>query len=182
MAGANNGDQRLQVSGGGFSSGMSPIGIQTGLSQHGLIYSPGTSSVDVIHPSYIASFRAAGAFQSNNSPNWATTSDINIKTNLRPINGALNKITALNPCHFEYKDELGKTRTGFIAQEFETVFPGHTTETKPTAKQKEFLPEGMDTLKALDLNLLPYLVKAIQELSAKVDAQAAEIAALKGVK
>jgi hypothetical protein len=94
----------------------------------------------------------------------------------------LAKLCSLRPKHFEYKEELGKTRSGFIAQEFETVFPGHTFEINATEKQKEYLPEGVDKIKALDLNLLPYLVKAIQELKAELDEAKAEIAALKGAK
>jgi len=124
-------------------------------------------------------FTTSGNFQASNSPNWSTVSDANIKTNLRPISSALNKLNSLNPTHFEYKDKLGKTQTGFIAQEFETIFPGHAIETEAPEKYKQYLPEGQETIKALDINLTAYLVKAIQELSAKVDAQAEEIAALK---
>jgi len=125
-------------------------------------------------------FSTAGPFQISNSPNWSTVSDTNVKTNLHSITNAVDKLNALNPVHFEYKDKLGETQTGFIAQEFETVFPGHTVETEIPKKYKQYMPEGQKTIKALDLNLTAYLVKAIQELSAKVDAQAAEIATLKG--
>ena len=127
-------------------------------------------------------FAPGGNYQASNSPNWSTTSDINIKTNLHSITSALDKLNALKPIHFEYKDRLGQTQTGFIAQEFETVFPGHTLETEIEEKYKQYVPEGQTTLKALDLNLTAYLVKAIQELNAKVDAQAAEITALKAAK
>lgn len=179
MNAATSSALRFSVTGSGFTSGMSPTSIQLGTANWGLNYSSTPEISISTGGSFTTSFRQSGNFQSNNSPNWATTSDINIKTNLRPINDALGKLCALQPKHFEYKDELGTTRSGFIAQEFETVFPGHTTETVVAEKYKEFLPEGVDKLKALDLNLVPYLVKAIQELKAELDAAKAEIEALK---
>lgn len=180
FAGSSIGDQKVTVSGAGFSSGMSPQGVQIGTSGYGLIASNSTSMSMLAGGGFVSDFRNTGNFQSNNSPNWATSSDINIKTNLRPISSVLDKINALNPCHFEYKDKIGKTQTGFIAQEFANVFPGHTLKTTVDNKYKEFMPEGVTELMAIDMNLTAYLVKAIQELSAKVDAQAVEIAALKG--
>jgi hypothetical protein len=171
--------QILRAEGAGFSSGLSPTSLQVGASGVGLIYSSSQARIEIALSGVRAYFNTSGSFQANNSPNWATVSDVNIKTNLRPISSVLDKINALKPCHFEYKDKLGKVQTGFIAQEFATVFPGHTVDTPADDTYKEFLPEGETNLKAIDMNLTAYLVKAIQELSAKVEAQAVEIAALK---
>ena len=178
--GTSTGDQRLSVSYSGFSSGISSSGIQLGTSGWGIVYDTNPQISLLAGGAFVTSFKTTGNFQSSNSPNWATTSDINIKTNIRPINNVLDKINALKPTHFEYKDKLGQTQTGFIAQEFEQVFPGHTLKTNIEEKYKQFVPAGTKQLVAIDMNLTAYLVKAIQELSAKVDAQAAEIAALKG--
>ena len=115
-------------------------------------------------------FDASGAaFQANNSAAWSITSDIRIKQNVRPIGSPLSKINALKPCHFEYKNTPGKIKTGFIAQEFETVFPGHVSEADPPDEFKEFVPEG-DKIKSLDADIVPYLVAAIQELTARLEA------------
>jgi hypothetical protein len=170
--------QNIRSLGAGFQSGLSPTSLQLGVSGAGMIYNT-SPRMEIVLAGVRAYFNTSGSFQANNSPDWATVSDINIKTNLRPISNVLDKINALKPCHFEYKDKLGEVQTGFIAQEFATVFPGHTMDTPAEDKYKQFLPEGETNLKAIDPNLVPYLVKAIQELSAKVDAQAAEIAALK---
>lgn len=175
-------DQRINVSFSGFSSGLSPTSLQLGVSSAGMYWNNSTQAVIIITPTFGENARFFGTglnTQGNNSSTWQTVSDISIKTNLRPISDVLGKINALKPCHFEYKDKLGKTQTGFIAQEFATVFPGHTMNLPADDKYKEFLPEGQTDLTAIDANLIPYLVKAVQELSAKVDAQAAEIAALK---
>jgi hypothetical protein len=109
-----------------------------------------------------------GAYNYNNSTTWQQTSDIKIKQNLRPITGALSKLCSLNPTHFEYKNKPGKTKTGFIAQEFEQVFEGHVTETDPLPEYQEYFAEG-EKIKSIDADLIPYLVKAIQELKAEFD-------------
>lgn len=170
--------QNIRSLGSGFQSGLSPTSLQLGVAGAGLIYSS-IPRITIALAGTRANFDLSGNFQANNSPNWATVSDINIKTNLRPISSVLDKINALKPCHFEYKDKLGEVQTGFIAQEFATVFPGHTMDTHADDTYKDFLPEGETKLKSIDMNLTAYLVKAIQELNAKVDAQAAEITALK---
>lgn len=169
MASSASGTQQIQVTGSGYNSGMSPAGVQIGVSGWGLTADSTSGGISVVQGGTFATdFRSTGNFQSNNSASWATVSDVNLKTNLHPITNVLEKINALNPLHFEYKDTIGKTKTGFIAQEFETVFPGHTIEMDVPSKYKEFVPEGQETIKGLDLDLVPYLVKAIQELSKKV--------------
>ena len=103
-----------------------------------------------------------GVYNFNNSTTWQQTSDIRIKDNIRPINDAIEKLCALKPSHFEYKNNLGKTKTGFIAQEFEEVFAGHVTENVPSGEFKQYFEEG-EMMKSIDADLIPYLVKAIQE-------------------
>jgi hypothetical protein len=111
---------------------------------------------------------STNAYNYNNSTTWQQTSDIRIKQNLRPITGALSKICSLNPTHFEYKNKPGKTKTGFIAQEFEQVFEGHVVESEPLPEYQEYFVEG-EKIKSIDADLIPYLVKAIQELKAQID-------------
>jgi hypothetical protein len=128
---------------------------------------------------YVGAAGRFGAwFQGNNSSTWSTTSDIRVKDNIRPISDALGKINSLNPCHFEYKDKLGKTKTGFIAQEFGEIFPGHIVEETHVPEQyREFIPEG-ESLKGIDADLIPYLVKALQEQQAIIQSQTDTITAM----
>lgn len=103
-------------------------------------------------------------------------SDERLKENVRDLDDGLNVVLALKPRKFDWKEGKGaniKNARGFIAQEFEQVLPDMVEEWKDPA------PEGEEPYKAVNANLIPTLVKAIQELSAKVDAQAAEIEALK---
>lgn len=81
-------------------------------------------------------------------------SDRRLKSNIIYIGSALNKINQLKPATFNMiKDN--EFKAGFIAQELEEVFP-------------EMIVEG-EYLKIKKDQLLPYLVKAIQELSAEIE-------------
>ena len=103
-------------------------------------------------------------------------SDQRLKENITDLDIGLDAIMALKPRKFDWKEGKGKDikgDRGFIAQEFEQVFPDLIDEWLDPA------PEGEEPYKSVRQDLIPVLVKAIQELSAKVDAQAAEIVDLK---
>jgi hypothetical protein len=104
-------------------------------------------------------------------------SDRRLKENIRDLDDGLEKIMALQPRKFDWKEGKGKgilSDRGFIAQEFETVFPDMIEEWLDTP------PEGEEPYKAVNANLIPTLVKALQELKAELDATKAEVALLKG--
>lgn len=126
----------------------------------------------------LASFsRDGGVYNYNNSTTWSQQSDIRIKQNFRPITGALDKMLSLNPTHFEYKANPSKTKTGFIAQEFEQVFAGHVSELEPTGEYRQYFKEG-ELMKSIDADLIPYLVKGLQEEDAKVEDLKVQVAEL----
>lgn len=167
----------------------------TRLTAHGLYQRTEIASTGAIHffpnGANIA-LGSANIFFTNTSPyafkaagtTWTVSSDANIKKNIRQITNALDKLTALNPVHYEYKTELPGielpegTKTGFIAQEFQEVLPGHVHEAEIKGELKNAL--GKDKMLLLEADLVPYLVKAIQELKAELDTVKAELATLKG--
>jgi hypothetical protein len=105
----------------------------------------------------------------------SSLSDQRHKENIRDLNVGLTEIMALKPRLFDWKEGKGadtKNARGFIAQEFETVFPDLIDEWKDPA------PEGEDPYKSVRAELIPVLVKAIQELKALVDTQASTITTL----
>ena len=92
-------------------------------------------------------------------------SDARLKENVQDIDVGLGAILALKPRKFDWKAGKGKDikgDRGFIAQEFETVFPNLIDEWKDAA------PEGEAPYKSVRQDLIPVLVKAIQELTARV--------------
>jgi hypothetical protein len=117
-----------------------------------------------------------GITTSGTSTAFVTSSDYRLKQNVTPILNALNSVTKLKPVDYTWKVDNTKGQ-GFIAHELQEVCPQAVTGAKD-AVNKEGKPEyqGVDPSKMVAL-----LAAAIQELNAKVDAQAAEIAALKGV-
>lgn len=96
---------------------------------------------------------AGGWYQQNNSASWSVTSDVSIKTNIIDLANGLSVINALRAVEFDYIDS-GRHDEGFIAQEYVNVLP------RQVAKKE-------DGKLAIQFNLLPYLVKAIQELSSE---------------
>jgi hypothetical protein len=106
----------------------------------------------------------------------AAISDVRLKENIEDIDVGLDAVMALKPRKFDWKDGKGKDikgDKGWIAQEFEQIFP------EMISTWKDEPPEGEEPYKAVAADLIPVLVKAIQELKAELDSVKAELAALK---
>ena len=106
----------------------------------------------------------------------SASSDQNMKIADGCVDNALDKISALTPRYFYWKDENGNSdidkgrQLGFFAQEVNKVVP-------------EAAPEPRDDQNGwgvLDRSLVATLVKAIQEQQAMIEELKAEVAALKG--
>ena len=93
-----------------------------------------------------------------NATDFNTTSDLNRKTNLQPIEGALDKVGQLRGLTFDWKDGQG-TSAGVIAQEVEAVLP----EAVRTCS------DAQGQFKAVNYNaVMGLLVEAIKDLQAEV--------------
>jgi len=92
-----------------------------------------------------------------NDTAWHYGSDLRMKENISDILEGLSIISELKPKHFDYIDGA-KNRIGFIAQEVQNILPNLVSisneETGMLALQTDAL--------------IPYLVKAIQELQAQI--------------
>jgi len=120
----------------------------------------------------------------SNTTAWQQTSDIKIKENVISLTSGLDTILNLRPVTFDYKEEFSNSvnwedgvrlnNVGFIAQEFEEVFPKYVSSSERRINGEFEILKNIDTS-----HLTPYLVKAIQELNTKLDAANAEIEALK---
>ena len=102
-------------------------------------------------------------------------SDVRVKENIRDLDDGLAKVMQLQPRKFDWKEGKGKDIAddrGFIAQEFEQVFPDMISDWRDPA------PEGEEPYKAVNANLIPTLVKAIQEQQVLIESLTARIAAL----
>jgi hypothetical protein len=99
-------------------------------------------------------------------------SDQRLKENIRDLDDGLDIVMALKPRKFDWKEGKGaniKNARGFIAQEFETVLPDMIETWRDPA------PEGEEPYKAINANLIPTLVKAIQEQQAIIESLKARL-------
>jgi hypothetical protein len=103
-------------------------------------------------------------------------SDQRLKENVRDLDTGLNSIMALQPRRFDWKEGKGQDKkdvAGFIAQEFENVFPECVSTSKAGADGIEYKNINHETL-------IPTLVKAMQEQQALITQLQADVATLKG--
>jgi len=102
-----------------------------------------------------------------------TSSDYRLKENVTPMTTGLATIAALKPVNYDWISDKSAGE-GFIAHELQAIIPNAVTGEKDAVNEDGSIkPQGVDYSK-----IVVHLVAAIQELSAKVDAQAAEITAL----
>ncbi len=92
---------------------------------------------------------------------WSCTSDARLKNSITSIDSesALIEINKLNPVmfHYNWQQSTDPLIPGFIAQEFETVFPNMVSTDPVTGyKSLSYTP------------LIPYVVKSIQEINLKI--------------
>jgi hypothetical protein len=117
---------------------------------------------------------AAGTVFATNTT-ISAISDQRFKENVQDLDVGLDAVLALKPRKFDWKEGQGKNiqgDRGFIAQEFETVFPDLVDEWKDPS------PDGEEPYKSIRADLIPILVKAIQEQQAIINDLKARIETL----
>jgi len=97
----------------------------------------------------------------NRNGSYGTISDIKNKENIVDATPKLDKVMQLKVRNFNLKTDPDLKQIGFVAQEFEQVFPSIVEETADNGSDGK--PNG-ETTKAIKTTvLIPILVKAIQE-------------------
>ena len=127
---------------------------------------------------------------------WDNVSDDRIKQNVASITTGTNVIKQLNPISFKFKDEWKATSSGietgtvfgFLASEYETVFPNnvktgndliklsdntYTTAKYSDSEDKSKMPDGAEVvyqdIKSINTGgLMPHVIAAIKELDARI--------------
>ena len=150
------------------SSSIQVAGSSTSNGNNGfLLYSTGSSS----YKFYVG----YGGTISAVSTSISSLSDQSLKENIVDLPTGLTQVMSLKPRKFDWKDGEGtgeKNVDGFIAQELQEVMPNLVTQYQYNETEKKLGIKMGD--------LVPTLVKAIQELKAELDATKAEVQALKG--
>jgi hypothetical protein len=117
---------------------------------------------------YVTAASSLGVYLAGTSAtSWSSASDERLKDIIEPIEGGLQKVNALRAVIGSYKADEAKTRRAFlIAQDLQNVLPEAVDASNPDALGVQYT------------EVIPLLVAAIQELSAKNDALEARLAAL----
>jgi len=114
------------------------------------------------------------------SGDFNDTSDIGLKENIKTIDSGLSIINKLNPVTFDWKNKKKGSNSGFIAQEVEKILPndveGEDFNTDyPSGRVGDVIEDedkGFNNFgKSINTSgIVAHLTKAVQELSAKVEA------------
>jgi hypothetical protein len=89
---------------------------------------------------------------------WAYGSDLRMKENISDVENGIDMVLKMKPKHFDYIDGT-KDNIGFIAQDIQEIIP-----------QAISVPDEATGMLALKTDfLVPYLVKAIQELNERLN-------------
>ena len=151
-----------------------------------MILSGGNVGIGTSSPAYALDV-VGNAGKSVGGTAWVDTSDARIKTNVENIENALDKIAQLRPVSFNYTEEYlsvhpeidgSKRYNSFVAQEYAQVFPDAvsssaklervvTPESEGVEEVRETLIEDLHQYTPHDLAM--YLVKAVQELTARIE-------------
>lgn len=116
---------------------------------------------------------SSGNIGAPSGSNIYSASDQRLKKNINSISEGLNKINNLNPINFNWIDgfcdeEKDKTLSGFVAQEVKNVIP----EAVNSFTDDSITVNGETIEEPLSVNeklIIPYLVKAIQQLTARIE-------------
>lgn len=105
-----------------------------------------------------------GVKLTRNATSWVSNSDERLKNINSDINNALDKLLTLRAVNFSWKsDETNAENLGLIAQDVEAVFPQVIHKSKLVSKIDEEQTDETEYLGVRYTELIPVLVKAIQE-------------------
>ena len=118
----------------------------------------------------------------NTNNSYGAYSDVKLKENIVDANPQLEKIKQLRVRNFNLKTEPDKKLIGLVAQEAETIFPKLIDVTEDTENDENgAIVKNGETTKSIKYSVfVPVLIKAIQELSTKLEAAEARITTLEG--
>jgi hypothetical protein len=184
ISGANATDANSGGSGQAFSDTQGVLNLQ-GLSSDANCTVMAISGEDNTAPSagnvvnfFMASHLGPGytlvgrilADRSAGTVSFSNVSDYRIKKNITSMTGSLDKIKALNPVNYNiidvYEDPNPVLIEGFLAHELQAQIPNAVKGEKDAVNE-----DGSIKAQSVDIvKIIPYLVGAIKELTARVEA------------
>ena len=98
---------------------------------------------------------------------YNTSSDYRLKENIEPMTGSIARLKQIKPSTFNFISEPDRSCEGFIAHELAEIVPNAVSGEKDAMRDDgvKIDPQGVDFGR-----VVPLLVSAVQELTAKVEA------------
>ena len=156
----------------GVATGSTQIGITAQTSGSGFIplaVARQNTSFPLTQFAYTASgYTEVGTISTNGSSvSYNTSSDYRLKENVATLTNAVTRVKQLNPVRFTWiNNPAAGTVDGFIAHEVSPVVPEAVVGAKDATN-----PDGSIRAQGIDqAKLVPLLVAAIKELTARVEA------------
>ena len=166
----------LAISGGQYAAASLELFGPSAYNGRNYIIFTGTSSQLIFYDLTASAIRmtigsTGGIGAAGSTTNIYNPSDKRLKQNISTLTYGLDKVKALNPVKFNWADgfepnEANKTLLGFIAQEVNEVIPEAIESFGGDINLNGKLIDN--PLRVNEKFIIPVLVKAIQELSAKV--------------
>jgi len=112
---------------------------------------------------------------------WTTFSDARLKTQIAPLGSTLSLLNRLEPVTYRYLSDsaMDVDRVGFLAQDVQRVFPDTWMVRESSHIATDAAGQMFAPLTLSMTEMIPHLVKGLQELTLQVQSQAAEIQALR---
>jgi hypothetical protein len=156
----------ISVSTSGFSVGIPSAGVTSSMPSGNTYHVYRSDGVDNGYKFYVN----FGGQINSTSTSISSLSDERLKENIVDLETGLSEVMALKPRRFDWKNSDNKNVAGFIAQEVETVLPELIGD---------FLHDDLADAKSVKMgDMVPTLVKAIQEQQELIKTLEARIAAL----
>jgi hypothetical protein len=184
------GTRYIDVTGGGSgANGGLIMGGNSSYNQANLIWVTSSNYVQLAANPASSQVRciaggSGGVYLAATATAWASLSDETTKTNLKPIENAVDKVSTLRSVTGRYKtDDEATSRSFLIAQDVQKVLPEAVNiQDKETGvlglQYTDVIPLLVASIKELNADLVSTKLM-LTEVSNKVNAQAAEIAELK---
>ena len=201
--GTSAGNQRIGVTYSSYNSGLSATSLQLATAGVGVLFDTTSNSVGFLN-GYLGGSgtflsitpvsgavglanntlytTAVDAYKGGSSSSWIPTSDVRLKDNIQDYTKGLETLNQIKTKTWVYNGKGGSTQgaegLGVVADEIEQVLPSVIRTVLGKLNPEDTEKTNIKHIDPTEITWL--LVNAVKELSAKVDAQAAEIAILKG--
>jgi len=155
-----------RTNGTSFAEKLQVVGDYSGAQDYAIVTITDETDARVAHRFANGNGAVGSITTSGTTTAFNTSSDYRLKENEIAMTGGLERLNQLQPYRFNFKADSDTTLDGFLAHEVAEIVPQAVSGEKDAMmSEDEIKPQGID-----HSHLVPLLVAAVQELTAKVEA------------